>query len=156
MHYWLSVPLFFFYLYLPVLALCLCSCYPHSANPPPLSPVCWNGIQLFNHSSETNQHLFGDRPRPGRCRPAANTPPAANLTPCRPDQTHFCSHASDIPPPRGELHVRRADSKEASIQVLFKDLVSAAVVILERFLSVCLVLTAYFRHVCSSLLKKKK
>lgn len=129
-----------FYLHVPVLALCLCSCYPHSANPPLLSPVCWNGVQLFNHSSETNQHLFGGRPGPGHCRPAANTPPAANLTPCRPDEKHICPHASDIPHPTGELHVGSADSKEASIQVLFKDLMSAAVVILERFLSVRLLL----------------
>jgi len=43
------------------LLCCLCSCNPH-APPPPL--VCWTAIQLFNHSPETNQHLFGGRPRP--------------------------------------------------------------------------------------------
>lgn len=68
---------------------CLCSCNPHSSNPPLLSPVCWNAVQLFNHSPETNQHLFGGRPRPGHCRPAANTQAAASLTPHSPDQTQM-------------------------------------------------------------------
>lgn len=68
---------------------CLCSCSPHSSNPPLLSPVCWNAVQLFNHSPETNQHLFGGRPRSSHCRLAVNTPATASLTPHCPDQSQI-------------------------------------------------------------------
>lgn len=70
---------------LPPFLFCLCSCNPHSSNPPLLSPVCWNAVQLFNHSPETNQHLFGGQPRPSHCRLAVNTPAVASLTPHCPD-----------------------------------------------------------------------
>lgn len=84
---------FLFYLHVAALALCLCSCDPPSANPLPLSPVCWNAIQLFNHGSETNQHLFGGRPRPGplpsRCE--HTTRRQLNPSPSRPDvHLHAC------------------------------------------------------------------
>lgn len=123
----------FFYLSPSLLPLSVCAAAILAALIPPLlSPVCWNAVQLFNHSSETNQHLFGGRPRPGRCRPAANTPAAANLTPGCPDETR--SPACQRHTSAGErIACSRTDSEGSSIQVLFKDLVSAVVVILERF-----------------------
>lgn len=85
---------------------------------PFLSPVCWNAIQLFNHSPETNQHLFGGQPRPSHCRPAANTPAAASLTPCFPDEMQARQASNSVSQQENCVFARR-QYRWACFQIVF-------------------------------------